>query len=231
MKKMYTILILACLLVGWPTKAQQINDSKEIVKYFNKIDLPFTTDNYYKYQDEALPYELTLKYFFRGDTSASAYYYEIYSDDENELTRSGRERYIILPLNYFYLKSILFTTYYRVGEEDDPEAYLSLWNESGFQNDSLVVFFKTTSDPELWKLIRSKIYEDKVVVFEYLLNQNKSSKENGEVTKISVCQYGIDLKQRKFILQNEETFNSKYYIFELYEGNKDEIKKEDPYYK
>ncbi len=231
MKKFLINLVLVCFITGCSTKAQQVFDNKEIVKYFNKIELPFNTNEYYKYQDKELPYELTLKYFFRGDTSASEYYYEMYSDDENELTRSGTERYIILPLDYFYLQSILFTTYYRIGEEDDPKAFLSLWNESNFQSDSLVIFFKTSSDPEFWKLIRSKVYEDKVIVYEYSLNQNKSSKEKEDVTKITVSQYGIDLKQRRFILENEETFDSKYYIFELYEGNKDEIKQDDPYNK
>jgi len=227
-KKLCFVFMLTCALGIW-ANAQDVQKPSEIIKYFVKTTLPFNTDDYSKIKSKELPYELTLKYFFRGNKTAAEYPEEIYSVDENQPAMAGNRKVLILPIHYFYQDSTLFTTYFRIDKEDDPAAFLSIWNSDDYQGDSLEVFFKPISTPEFSRWVRAKVTEEKVVVFRYTLNLQKDALAQNAITEIIVSHYWIDFTRRRFLLEKEELFRSKYYIFELYGASEPQIKNEDPF--
>lgn len=203
---------------------------KDLVSYFKEIQAPFTTKQLYSTYSE-LPYELSLKYFFRNDTAFARYYYEIYNDEDQTLSRSGYKRKFILPRNYFLIKNNLFLIYkLGSGEKEDVETVLGAYNKNRKQIDSLVIYYKAASVPESYQTIKSKIYADSVIVFDYNLMYGEEY-ERGIKTTIYVTLYAIDTDSGKFVKIKTDEIKSKYDLYLFDEGKKEEVKIEDPYYK
>ena len=231
MRRIYLVaiacIVCKCLL------AQLSHSEKDLVSYFKKIEPPFTTDQLYDTYD-ALPYELSLKYFFKNDSAYAQYYYEIENMEDFSIMASGYERKKVLPCNFFHKKDKLFLSYILLDNMDffsDPYTFLSIWKE-GVQIDNLVIRYETASAPEHYNTVKSKIYEDRVIVFSYNLVDGKERKEEGIKTKIEVNFYSIDLENGKFIKIKTERFNSEQYeLYQFDEGKIEGVKEEDPFYK
>ena len=222
------ICILFCT-VSINLCAQEKHSLKDLVKYFNEINVPFNTEQINSCYQE-LPYNLSLEYFFKGDSANSYYHEAVYNMEDQSLMSSGFEKKIVLPRNHFYIKQSLFLVYKLISDGEDSYTYLAFMNNEGFQSDSLIISFATTSSPELHKWVRAKIYEDKVVVYEYNRVPLNMRDYHKNATDITVCHYTIDFNVRKFNILTKETFNSKFEIYQLSESDSDEIKHTDPYY-
>lgn len=227
---MKTILLLVFYLLSISSVFAQENNNVTLLSYFKEISVPFNTNNYNRFIEKELPYDLALKHIFRGDTFSSRYFYELYSDDDNTITESGYKFYRILPIDYFKLNSAHFITYYKGSVDGASGCFLSILDKNGIQSDSLMIY-KEDNENELWNWIRAIILKDSVIVFQYTLNRNKQAKINKEITEIKVYHYSISSQERNFQLVNEETFKSQFYVNELFAAKNNEIKKEDPFYK
>ena len=223
--------ILICILfcnVSINLCAQEEDFLKELVIYFKEITVPFNTEQINSSYKE-LPYNLSLKYFFRGDSATSYYHEEVYNMEDHSLMSSSFEKKIVLPRNHFYIKTSLFLVYKLISKEEDSYTFLAFMNNKGFQSDSLIIFFATISAPELYRWVRAKIYENKVVVYEYNripLNMRDYEKN---ATNIIVCNYEIDFNAQRFTLLTKESFKSKFELYQLNKSDSDDIRYTDPY--
>jgi hypothetical protein len=207
----------------------QKNNTQALISYFNEIKVPFNSDqinNVYK----ELPYKLALNSFFKKDTALSYFLKEVYNQEDNTLMSSNYEKKIILPRNYFYLKNDLFLIYKLIDDQEDSFTYLSLMDSEGRQLDSLVISFEPVSAPELYRWIRAKVYEDKVLVFEYKRIAKKNRDSTNNATSITVNHYAIDFVKNRFVETKAENFKSKYELYQLNEPDSEEIKNADPFY-
>lgn len=229
---MKKIILFGLLL--WPVFigiiAQENHTMKNFVSYFKEINLPFSSDQINLTYKE-LPYELALRYFFKGDSTSSFYLDEVYNQEDYTLMSSSIEKKIILPRNYFYLSNKLFLIYKLIDGKEDSETFLALTNNEGTQEDSLIISYLTESAPDLYKWVRSKIYENRIIVFEYDRIPLKNRDITKNATNITIKHYTIDFERNKFVLINTENCKSKYELYQLDGANSVEIKDTDPFYK
>jgi len=230
MKKyfLFAIFYIACECL-W---AQLSYSEKELVNYFKRIELPFTTKQLYNTYN-GLPYELSLKYFFKNDSISAYYYYEIENMEDFSIMESGYKRKEILPYNFYQEKDKLFLVYALLDNMDftsDPYTFLSIWKD-GIQIDSIIISHETISAPVSYNTIKSKIYKDKVIVFDYTSVGGKKRNEQGIKTEIEVSFYSIDLNRGKFVKTKIEVFNSKKYeLYQFDDGKIEGVKEEDPWF-
>jgi hypothetical protein len=230
MKALKTLAIATFCVISLGLFAQKDYTVNDLVNYFKEIKVPFTSEQLYStYSD--IPYELSLKYFFKNDTAFSLYYYEIEDEDHN-VRKSGYEKKKVFPRNFFFLNYKLLLIYELYSNDDDSETLLSFFDDKGKQIDSLKILYATIySSPVLYNFVRSKVYEDKVIVFDYRLVYNETGEEMDIKTIIQVNHYAIDLISGKFIQTKTEERKSKYELYLFDEGEKREVTEEDPYYK
>ena len=230
---MKKIVLFATACIACKCQLAQSNYSeKGLISYFKKIELPFTTDQLYHTRVE-LPYELSLKYFFKNDSAYAQYYYEVENMEDFSIMAFGYERKKVFPCNFFHRSGKLFLIYRLLDEAypADPRTYLSIWQD-GVQLDNLVIFYATTSAPEHYNTVKSKIYEDRVIVFDYRLVCGRERDEKGIKTKIEVNFYSMDLDKGKFVKIKTEIFEStEFELYQFNEGKIEEVIQEDPFYK
>lgn len=220
------LIFILILLLGLKASAQ-VGNSNFFLEYFDNINPPFNTNNYNKYIDKVLPYDLSLKHIFKGNVKSSKYDYEIYSDDDNTLTESGTKEFKIRPLNKYRLNTSYIISYYKGGIVGKNGCYIALLDSNLIQSDSLLVYQEDNENEfNIWT--RSIIFKDSIMAFTYKLITSKT-KEEGFVTQIIIDKYFIDTTKKKFILVNSENIYSKYYVYEFFEKIK--TKEEDPFYK
>jgi hypothetical protein len=229
MKKILIIIAFVSMVTN--ALAKKNYTVKELLSYFKEIKQPFTTKQLYSTYSE-LPYDISLKYFFKNDTAFSYYYYQVENGEDFTIMESGYRKKKIFPCNHFYVNNYLLLVYELIDEAEDPSVFLSVWDKAGKQIDSLIIAYQTASAPESYNTIKSKIYADSVVVFDYkLTDYDEIYKLEGVKTVITVTRYAIDTKNGKFVETCTDEIKSKYDLYLFDEGTKEEIKQEDPYYK
>jgi hypothetical protein len=223
------------LSIVFATCSELFADKVNLISYFKEIRVPFSTEQIYSTGKE-IPNDLSLRCFFKNDTTFAQYYYELYSNEDNKLIKSGYKKKKIFAYNFFYLNRkllLIYELYSAISWNDDPETILAFFNEKEEQTNGIVISYANVySSPELSHYIKSKIYVDSIIVFDYKLTvYDDIYKQEGIKTIITVTHYAIDAQNDKFIKTKTEEVKSKYDLYLFDEGKKEEIKQEDPYYK
>ncbi|OFX44954.1 MAG: hypothetical protein A2X13_15440 [Bacteroidetes bacterium GWC2_33_15] len=224
-------VIILSLFVGFQLGlfAQKGNTVNDLIHYFKEIRIPFNSDQINLTYKE-LPYELALKYFFKGDTASSIYFKEVFNQEDYTLMSSAYVRKGIFPVFHYYFSGKLFMIYHLTSEKEDSETILALMDDESTQADKLVIAYATISAPELYNWIRSKIYKDKVIVFEYRRIPLKNRDSTKNATEIIVNFYEIDFNKNKFIQIKTEKYMCIFELYQLNDASTEEVRNADPFY-
>jgi hypothetical protein len=224
-KKFFIVTILFAMV--YISKAQNQDEFKTFLSYFNKTALPIDTRTYMKRkrgENKILPANLNLKYICKNDSSKTYYFHELVSDDTQEISFSGYRTYVIGAADYYSNNNLIFTTYQRARQDDGKMYYLASFTQTGWLCDSILVL-STNPEGEFVDWNCSKISGDKILVFHYSGDFTKKMK-----TEITVNTYSVDEKTGRFILEKQELFESKCTIDD-FNGKAEKCLIEDPFYK
>lgn len=217
--------IFYCVVLS---NAQMPSISKELLSYFNEADLPISIINESEFTTR-LPYDMTLKYFFKGNAKAMVYENIVINmEDQTEMGRYTRHIEII-PCYYYIFNERTFVIYEFLGE-DETKTRIGLLDDKGIEASHLDILYSNYEDAVTTIDKISKIYGDVLYIFEYNMMEESNPATN---TRINIKSYTVDYDNNKFVLSSDETIYSpiEFYLFDKYKEEPDSIKAQDPFYK
>lgn len=220
-------LFALVLMTSCNSLSQTKNEFDYFLSFYKKTELPIDTRNYMnrtRGDNKVLPDSLNLKYICKNDSDKLYYFLELVSDDTQEITFSGNRNYVIGAADYYSDKDLIFITYQRKRQDEGKMYYLASFNKSGLMCDSLLVL-STNPEGDFVYWVCSKIFEDKILVFEYKADYSQVMK-----TAITLNVYRTNNKTGQFILEEKELFESDCSIDD-FNGKTEKCRVDDPYYK
>lgn len=223
MKKI--VLMCLAMMQAVSCSPQTKNVESPLLRYFTEIDIPVS---FVDLTDErtVLPYDTTLKYFYNNKPELMEYK-EIATNMEDNTETIYDKIIKIIPSYYYTINDTEFVVYKEVAEEETLQLGML---RNGKLNDKLTLHYL---DDYSSQYIISKIYGEIIYIFEYNSIWPKDADGLGNVTRINIKQYVIDLEINKFTLAKENNINSSIetYQFVKFEELPDSIKEQDPFYK
>lgn len=208
----------------------QNNNEKDLLSFFEEIDVPFFVTERSSYNETRIPYQIALKHFFNNDENTMSYEdIGVSMEDNSEIFRIKRTKEIV-PYFYYKVENRNYIIYDMVDGNLDEGIRISMLDDSYNISDYLVLF--SSDEFELQTTI-SKIYGEIIYIFEYNTIMPYELDDSGNVTRINIKTFVVDKETNKFTLAKEETVYSKTekYLFNKYKEVPDSIKEQDPFYK
>lgn len=228
MKNKCRFLLLSVAL-SISSYAQNYNE-KDLLSFFEEIDVPFFVTERSSYNETRIPYEIALKHFFNNDENNMSYEdIGVSMEDDSEIFRIKRTKEIV-PYFYYKAENEIYVIYDMVDGNIDESIRVSMLDDNYCISDYLVLF--SSDEFELQTTI-SKIYGEIIYIFEYNSLMPYELDGSGNVTRINIKAYIIDQETNKFTLTREDVIYSKTekYLFSKYKEVPDSIKAQDPFYK
>lgn len=213
---------------SFDTTTQVKFDVQTLLDYFEKTELPLTIIQETSFTTR-LPYEMTLKYFFKGNAKAMEYEKIVINmEDQTEMGRYTRHIEII-PCYYYIFNERIFVIYEFLGE-DETKIRIGLLDDKGIEASHLEILYSNYEEAVTTINKISKIYGDVLYIFEYNMMEEGNPATN---TRINIKSYTVNYDNNKFVLSSDETIYSpiEFYLFDKYKEEPDSIKSQDPFYK
>lgn len=140
-----------------------------------------------------IPTNIKLKYIFQGDSSKMYYESFGYDMDADTLIHFGNKEYSMRALYSIILDENIYVVIYSMVSDKLDEYFLSVFNKRGKILDSLQMGNYNTWDvePDYYKI--SVITQNKIVVFDFINNQDYIDRSNKglDISNIAICNITI----------------------------------------